>query len=973
MTQPLPNTILDALSELGAIEPHRATPNDMRRCEAALAAIDSSAHFGIWLEARAILASFLFEDREGDRSQNINRATGIYRDILEFNISDIYPQVWEAAVIGFGNCLMANPNSPIEAFQHGFALLDNLVAFLRRGPDPERLAVALSCYGNVLMVSPTGSHDDNLVHARALFHEEIEVLGSGDRYPVRWARAHHNLGRLYASRRTGERSQNVDDAISALRVALDWRPRDFDPGGRARTLRALALLLPEWSGADSLADANAMAEACWREAADIAQGDPRATSGSATWGPLAGERSALNVDLDGYLELPPAEAKLQLQQVIANHRAAIAHLSLDGEPSQWADWKGGLGQLLARLAHMEHSHSAANEACKHLREAIAVASEVSHPRLCRDLHRAIGQLGHQLGSWEHSHVGYASALALSDRLFDEAAAPDSRRQELVDMRGFAQFAAYGAAREGKLDDAIRLAEHGRIRSLIETVSTTALLSSRASQELRDTLTEASRRVAHLEAELRAVEENDSRAVAQKMTNRLAGTLGLPPGLLKVRVTSQGTLTDDVAADYLRITSELHLARARLRESINTAREGQPGIGLDPLDAQSIRAVASTMQCPLIYLLATVHGAVALIVPPDGNLKLLRFDAVTSNLLQTLLYGSNETDGYLNSSLHGNVSALAQSLYSVIKTLAEVLVLPLADWLTTLKHYRAVIVPLGNMGLLPLHAAAPDTIALGYAPSARALQMAFRFVGRPVDPKPSLLAVGNPSRASISGLPLAVAEARAIAGVATRWSRASVFVGSDARLEKIHPETGSVTHIHFACHGRFQQFQPLDSALLLAEDDSISLDDLFAGRVRLSSARLAVLCACHSANVEPYTLPDEMLGLPTGLLLAGVPSVVGTMWPVDERVGTLFSLRFYEELDAGLDPLAAVASAQRWLRDSSAEQLAARATHMRTLLLPGDAEAGAALSRLWRELVSHSPNDRPFASPVYWATFAYVGV
>src|SRR5207344_3628479 len=98
--------------------------------------------------------------------------------------------------------------------------------------------------------------------ALALLQEAIAVLGDGERYPMRWARAHHNLGTLYANLRLGGRSQNVDDAIRALGVALAWRPRDTDSVGRARTLRALASLLPEWSGADSYDEALASAEAC---------------------------------------------------------------------------------------------------------------------------------------------------------------------------------------------------------------------------------------------------------------------------------------------------------------------------------------------------------------------------------------------------------------------------------------------------------------------------------------------------------------------------------------------------------------------------------------------------------------------------------------------------------------------------------------------------------------------------------------
>jgi CHAT domain-containing protein len=47
--------------------------------------------------------------------------------------------------------------------------------------------------------------------------------------------------------------------------------------------------------------------------------------------------------------------------------------------------------------------------------------------------------------------------------------------------------------------------------------------------------------------------------------------------------------------------------------------------------------------------------------------------------------------------------------------------------------------------------------------------------------------------------------------------------------------------------------------------------------------------------------------------------------------------------------------------------------MRQALVKGDDEADAAVSKMWRGLVSRPANDRPFASPEFWAAFTYVGV
>ena len=222
------------------------------------------------------------------------------------------------------------------------------------------------------------------------------------------------------------------------------------------------------------------------------------------------------------------------------------------------------------------------------------------------------------------------------------------------------------------------------------------------------------------------------------------------------------------------------------------------------------------------------------------------------------------------------------------------------------------------------------------------------------------------------MPFAVAEVRVAEQVAS-WSQKIVCIGPHACLSSVVPAARITTHLHIACHGEFRPSDPLESALLLAGEDKITLHMLLAGVIPLSAPRLAVLSACQTANVEFRSIPDEVLGLPSGLMLAGVPGVVATMWPVDDRAAAFFAQRFYEELFVEKrEPVAAVAVAQRWLRDASAGELHARAQSMRQALANGDDMARAAMSRTWRNLMSRPASDRPFSSPEFWAAFTYVG-
>jgi hypothetical protein len=374
----------EIFAPLRLVAPPEATRQHVEQCERALDLLERQTGSDFWFEVQARLGSFLLELRDGDRSANVARARAIYKSILDHDPNES-SATWAAAVCGYANSLIADPEAAPAAFERSLALLDALVGRLRQMGDVDTLLIALSCYANALVAAPIGDRDELIDRALDARQEEIRVLGSADRNPGLWGRAHNNLGGLYALQRLGTRSQNIDDAVRAFRAALEVRSRENDPVGRARALRNLAAVLPEWSGADSQAIADRIANACWQEAEAIAREDPRAAARPAEWGPLGGDGSALAQDLDFYLALPPNEQVAQLEAAIEHHRGVIARLVQERTPGQWAEWKGGMGRLQALLAYSKPE--AAQEAYANLTEAIEAASSSSRPRLTRSARR----------------------------------------------------------------------------------------------------------------------------------------------------------------------------------------------------------------------------------------------------------------------------------------------------------------------------------------------------------------------------------------------------------------------------------------------------------------------------------------------------------------------------------------------------------------------------------------------------------
>ncbi|MFK0256149.1 CHAT domain-containing protein [Streptomyces sp. NPDC090445] len=287
--------------------------------------------------------------------------------------------------------------------------------------------------------------------------------------------------------------------------------------------------------------------------------------------------------------------------------------------------------------------------------------------------------------------------------------------------------------------------------------------------------------------------------------------------------------------------------------------------------------------------------------------------------------------------------------------------------------KVTLIPGGLLGLLPLHAAwrpdparptgreyALDRLQISYAPNARTLSAA-RAVADAV-PGRRVLAVAPPPRAN--DLPMSAAEARA-ARLAFAGGSLERRLTADGLLTRL----AEADVLHVACHGLADLAAPLNSRLILAPGEEVTLSMLMAQEVRI---RLAVLSACET--LLPGTeLPDEVVSLPTGLIQAGAAGVIASMWAVPDLASAMLMIEFYRHWrEAPDDPAAALRKAQIWLRDST---LRTRAEHFDGMgKWPPPSVAQEVLDRL--SLLASAEDgspDRQDGSMTGWAAFAHIGV
>jgi CHAT domain-containing protein len=125
----------------------------------------------------------------------------------------------------------------------------------------------------------------------------------------------------------------------------------------------------------------------------------------------------------------------------------------------------------------------------------------------------------------------------------------------------------------------------------------------------------------------------------------------------------------------------------------------------------------------------------------------------------------------------------------------------------------------------------------------------------------------------------------------------------------HPERFS--YIHFVAHGTASRLSPLDSAIVLsrdsAEDDSFKLyaRDIIRYPLR---AELVTVSACYSAGERSYT-GEGLVGLSWAFLRAGAHNVIAALWDATDAPTEQLMDKFYDELNRGAAPDAALRAAK----------------------------------------------------------------
>jgi CHAT domain-containing protein/tetratricopeptide (TPR) repeat protein len=232
----------------------------------------------------------------------------------------------------------------------------------------------------------------------------------------------------------------------------------------------------------------------------------------------------------------------------------------------------------------------------------------------------------------------------------------------------------------------------------------------------------------------------------------------------------------------------------------------------------------------------------------------------------------------------------------------------------------------------------ERYAISYSPSASVLNPELLKQDKSTKGRGKLLAFGNPdfgrareelkmvkdekeedisnyyalvSRSSRGGifdqLPKSEEEVKAIAGI---LKPSLLYIGKDAKEETFKEKSDDFANIHLATHCILEETQPMYSRIVFAQDDDPTEDGFLhtyeVFNLKLN-ADLVTLGACET-GLGKLSRGEGLIGLTRAFMYAGTPSVVVSLWSVDESTAELMTY-FYQNLKAGMRKMEALRQAK----------------------------------------------------------------
>ncbi len=414
--------------------------------------------------------------------------------------------------------------------------------------------------------------------------------------------------------------------------------------------------------------------------------------------------------------------------------------------------------------------------------------------------------------------------------------------------------------QGRTEDALYYTEQARSRTLVDLLYTTQQGQQVDAQRPADRLIEMERRV---------------RALAERIAEE------------PFKETGDESTGSAARRTRLRLTYEQ--ADSIYRRALVDVTPEQEIYTFEPLRPAEMRALLNDDEAMIVYDLRTLgaslpqDASVVYVVLPDTVIMrplALKEDALNESI-RFFLAQIRTVEGTEGADWEASARRLFQDLVAPVLPVLPASVRHLNLIPEGLLHYVPFAALLGSDGRFLI-----ERFTLSIAPSASTLKLSRdRNPGR----WRTMLLVADPD----DRLPGSRREVLAVQKQDP--DNRTVLLGAAATQARIEADAGHYDILHLATHGRFVSEAPWRSHLDL-HDDVLSVEEV--GHLDLH-AYLVTLSACESALsgglISDIPRGDEWIGLNQAFLAAGTPTVMASLWPIDDRVSSSFIIHFYDEL------------------------------------------------------------------------------
>jgi CHAT domain-containing protein/tetratricopeptide (TPR) repeat protein len=369
--------------------------------------------------------------------------------------------------------------------------------------------------------------------------------------------------------------------------------------------------------------------------------------------------------------------------------------------------------------------------------------------------------------------------------------------------------------------------------------------------------------------------------------------------------------------------------SRFEEEANLSKPPLSKGGLEGLSIPQIQQIARDRNSTIVEYSIVNPEIYIWVIQPNGHIthrtaNLEPLNQQNQTLKQIILktrvsIGTNETDDEGNEiQLESQYNRDETGGFPLLQLLHQILIEPIIDLLPTDANSPIIFIPHYDLFLVPFAALQDsnnryliENHTILTSPSIQVLEITREHQNRVRGLRQAALIVGDPTIApkfkenpyKLRQIPRAKEAAEAIA--TTLGTEA--ITGEKATKVAILDKMLNTRIVHLSAHGLLDDFQGsgIPGAIILApsgdaDDGALNAAEIL--RLKLDS-ELVVLSACSTGGGK--ITGDGVIGLSRCFILAGVPSIIVSLWNMGAISAKLLTTEFYQNLARGENRAAAL--------------------------------------------------------------------